>query len=61
MVATSVAFGLVLARAVEIAESVAFRLSFTVAFAYGIPVPLVIHVAASGLRPAGLRRPASAN
>ena len=50
------AFDVVLAPAVEIAHTIAFRLTLTVAFAYGIPVPLVIHVAGGGLRSMGLRR-----
>ena len=52
--ARALAFDVVLAPAVEIAHTIAFRLTLTVAFAYGIPVPLVIHVAAGGLRPIGL-------
>ena len=52
----ALAFDVVLAPAVEIAHTIAFRLTLTVAFAYGIPVPLVIHVAGGGLRSMGLRR-----
>jgi hypothetical protein len=50
------AFDVVLAPAVEIAHTIAYRL--TIAFAYGIPVPvpLVIDVAAGGLRPTGPRQ-----
>ena len=39
----------VLAPAIEIAQTVAFRLVLTVAFASGIPVPLIVHVAAGEL------------
>ena len=48
--ARALAFDVVLAPAVEIAQTIAFRLTLTIAFAYGIPVPLVIHVADRGLR-----------
>ena len=41
--ARSLAFDVVLASGIEIAQIIAFRL--TVAFAPGIPVPLVIHAA----------------
>jgi hypothetical protein len=55
--ARALAFDVVLAPAVEIAHTIAFRLTLTIAFAYGIPATLVIHVASAGLRPIGLRRP----
>ena len=46
----------VLTPAVEIARTIAFRLIFTIAFAHGISVPLIVHAATSSLRPTGLRR-----
>ena len=41
----ALAFDVVFAPAVEIAQTIALSLTLTVAFAYGSPVPLVIYVA----------------
>jgi hypothetical protein len=54
--ARALAFGVVLGPALEIAHTIAFRLTLTVAFGYGVPVPLVIHIAVGTLRPIGLGR-----
>ena len=43
--ARTLAFDVLLAPAVEIAQTIAFRLALTIAFAYVIPVPIVIYVA----------------
>ena len=50
-ISRALAFHVVFAQAIEIAQTIALSLTLTVAFAYGIPVPLVIYVAAGGLRP----------